>query len=131
MVITDGLDGQVARALGKSSKFGAFLDSTTDRAEDALSFYLLYMLGIISVEELFVIVVGAFLVSYTRSRAESLGFTMMGIGIAERAERLILTFLVLIVYPVSLALARLLFFILLAITYITIIQRILHVYKNR
>ncbi|MEZ0346563.1 MAG: archaetidylinositol phosphate synthase [Infirmifilum sp.] len=130
MMFSDGLDGQVARALGKTSKFGAFFDSTIDRAEDALSFYLLYSLGLVQIEELLAIVMGAFLVSYTRARAESLGVEMAGVGIAERAERLILTTLILLVYPMSLQLARVIFLILLILTYVTIFQRIWHVYRK-
>ncbi|MGB9709386.1 MAG: archaetidylinositol phosphate synthase [Infirmifilum sp.] len=129
MILSDAIDGQVARAIGKVTKFGAFLDSTIDRVEDALSYYLLYLLRIVGVEELLIAMIGAFLVSYTRSRAESLGVEMMGIGVAERAERLILTFLALITAPLSLTVARIIFAGLLVLTYLTVLQRVLHVYK--
>ncbi|MGC9108034.1 MAG: CDP-alcohol phosphatidyltransferase family protein, partial [Infirmifilum sp.] len=90
---------------------------------------LLYLLRIVGVEELLIAMIGAFLVSYTRSRAESLGVEMMGIGVAERAERLILTFLALITAPLSLTVARIIFAGLLVLTYLTVLQRVLHVYK--
>ena len=98
-VFTDMLDGVLARLKGTSGKFGAFLDSTMDRVADAAVFSGLaiwFVLGghsrLMAVVSLFCLVAGA-LVSYVKARAEGLG-TTANVGIAERPERLVLTFTV-------------------------------------
>ncbi len=92
--IFDMLDGMVARTKGKTSKFGAFLDSVLDRYSDAflflsLSYYLAangnHTGSFLSLGTL----VGAFLISYARARAEGLGESCHT-GIMERPERIIL-----------------------------------------
>lgn len=90
---TDVLDGAVARASGKSSKWGAFLDSTSDRVADAaifgsLIFYLASVQRPLAATGAIVSLGGALTVSYVKARAESLGYTCE-VGIAERGERLI------------------------------------------
>ncbi len=89
----DVIDGSVARKTGKSTKFGAFLDSTLDRLSDAIIILGLmygqlifwdenwnYMIGFISL-------ITMILISYTRSRAELEGVVMAGIGLMERGDR--------------------------------------------
>ena len=91
--ISDLLDGTMARMSGRTSKWGAFLDSNLDRVTDAAIFgsvavyystrsHLLMVLSLVSM-------VSGFLVSYARASAESLGFKCSG-GLIERAERLII-----------------------------------------
>ncbi|HEY2519622.1 MAG TPA: CDP-alcohol phosphatidyltransferase family protein [Streptosporangiaceae bacterium] len=98
-VFTDMLDGVLARIKGTSGKFGAFLDSTMDRVADAAVFSGLaiwFVLGghsrLMAAVSLFCLVSGA-LVSYVKARAEGLG-TTANVGIAERPERMVLTFVV-------------------------------------
>jgi CDP-diacylglycerol---glycerol-3-phosphate 3-phosphatidyltransferase len=98
-VFTDMLDGVLARIKGTSGKFGAFLDSTMDRVADASVFSGLaiwFVLGghsrLMAAVSLFCLVAGA-LVSYVKARAEGLG-TTANVGIAERPERMVLTFVV-------------------------------------
>ena len=93
-VFSDTLDGVMARLLGRSSTWGAFLDSTLDRVGDAAIFggLVLWYFGggnhaVTAVLALTCLVLGA-LVSYARARAEGLGMTA-SIGIAERADRLV------------------------------------------
>jgi archaetidylinositol phosphate synthase len=86
----DIVDGSVARVTKQISKRGAFLDSVLDKIAEVIifagialgqladSFWCLVALGL------------SLLVSYTRARAESLGVTLKGIGIGERAERLLI-----------------------------------------
>lgn len=93
-VMLDVLDGAVARASGKTTKFGAVLDSTGDRIADAAIFGSIawyfarhdqpWMLA----AALLCLVLGG-LTSYIRARAEGLGLNAT-VGIAERAERLII-----------------------------------------
>ena len=91
---TDLFDGAVAKASGSASVRGAFFDSVSDRVADALLFggaawYLTsHGGGHIVVLPLAILAV-AFLVSYQRAKAESLGLAAKG-GLMERAERLIL-----------------------------------------
>ena len=93
-VFSDLIDGHMARISGKTSKFGAFLDSTLDRVGDAAIFsgLALYFAGpgdsrLYLVLALVCLVMGA-VTSYARARAESLGFQAK-VGIAERADRLV------------------------------------------
>ena len=93
-VLTDSLDGTMARRSGRSSSWGAFLDSTLDRFADAAIFsgLVLWFVGRgddrpAAVLALACLVLGA-IVPYTRARAEGLGMTA-AVGIAARADRLV------------------------------------------
>ncbi len=94
-VLTDMLDGAMARRLPRRSVFGAWLDSTCDRLADAAVFsgLVLWLVGegddvLLAGVALFCLVAGS-LVSYAKARAEGLGLTA-DVGFAERAERLII-----------------------------------------
>jgi CDP-diacylglycerol---glycerol-3-phosphate 3-phosphatidyltransferase len=94
-VLTDMLDGTLARIKGTSGKFGAFLDSTMDRVADAAVFAGLaawFVLGghskLLAGLSIFCLVAGS-LVSYAKARAESLGLKC-DVGFAERTERLLI-----------------------------------------
>jgi CDP-diacylglycerol--glycerol-3-phosphate 3-phosphatidyltransferase len=94
-VLTDMLDGAMARRLERRSVFGAWLDSTCDRLADAAVFsgLVLWFMGdgddrLLAGVALFCLVAGS-LVSYAKARAEGLGLTC-DVGFAERAERLII-----------------------------------------
>jgi len=96
-VLTDMLDGVLARVRGSSGPWGAFLDSTLDRVGDAALFSGLmawYALGghdrLMVVVALYCLIVGA-LVSYVKARAESVGLMLRGEGLVERPERILLT----------------------------------------
>ncbi len=90
----DIVDGSVARVTNQRSKKGAFLDSCFDKIAEVIIFVgisygnladpLLCLIGLSA----------SLLVSYTRARAESLGFKLKGIGIGERAERILIIALV-------------------------------------
>lgn len=90
----DALDGAVARAVGKQSVFGAFLDSTLDRLSDAvlilgLTAHYLRQGARLEVGLLWLGLVAALMVSYTRARAESLGLSCKA-GLLTRMERILL-----------------------------------------
>ena len=94
-VFADLVDGLMARLSGRSSSWGAFLDSTLDRFGDAAVFGGLVMFYVgpgdsewLAALALYCLVMGN-LTSYARARAESLGMQAKG-GIAERADRLVL-----------------------------------------
>jgi CDP-diacylglycerol---glycerol-3-phosphate 3-phosphatidyltransferase len=94
-VLSDTLDGALARVKGTASLFGGFLDSTLDRIGDASVFGGLaawFVLGghsrLLAGVALFCLVAGS-LVSYAKARAQSLGLRC-DVGLAERAERLLI-----------------------------------------
>jgi phosphatidylinositol phosphate synthase len=127
--VLDILDGALARAGGKTTPFGAFLDSTTDRVGEG------FMLGAIALvfhrhgNEValaftFAAVAGSFLVSYTRARAEALGLKG-DVGIGSRAERVVVTTTGLVFAPWG-ALPWAIY-LLTATAWVTVVQRILNV----
>lgn len=126
----DVIDGAVARATNQVSKFGSFFDSTIDRYADAviLGGLLLYFInedsGTWAIMLTFVTLVGSLMISYTRSKAESLNLRG-DVGFAQRAERvIILSAGLMLGYPVW-AIAG-----LAIITQITVLQRIIHVWRE-
>lgn len=125
----DLLDGIVARANGKSTDFGALLDSTLDRYADAAVFLAVSVLlfrqnNLIGVFFALGSLVGSFLVSYVRARAEGLGIDC-NVGLIERPERIVLLALGCIAGPVFAIVA-----VLFVLSHITVVQRVFHVYKN-
>ncbi len=92
-VITDMLDGTMARLSGKASRLGSYLDSTLDRVADAAIFGSLVWAyrevdAATSLAALACLTIGTF-VPYARAKAESLGIAASG-GIAERSDRLVI-----------------------------------------
>lgn len=120
----DVLDGAVAKATGKRSKVGAFLDSTIDRITDAIYILALYYILDLNLIILFLLLFGCLMISYIRAKAESIGLKMEGIGIAERGDRLILILLILFTSIFSKMSALILTLVLLELVLITIVQRI-------
>jgi len=94
--VFDVLDGAVARVTNRVSKSGSFNDSTLDRLAE-LSVYAGIIYGNYTSPLIVLLALGfSLLVSYTRAKGDSLGVSLSGIGIGERAERLI----VLIVFSI-------------------------------
>ncbi|MFK4493204.1 phosphatidylinositol phosphate synthase [Dermacoccus sp. GAS27A] len=136
-VFSDMLDGNMARLSGRSSTWGAYLDSTLDRVGDAAIFggLVLYYAGkgdnfLMACLALACLVLGS-VVSYAKARAEGLGM-QANVGIAERADRLVAVlvttglvgwFLPEIVLTVVLTL-------LAVASFITVVQRMLMVRKQ-
>jgi CDP-diacylglycerol--glycerol-3-phosphate 3-phosphatidyltransferase len=95
--VFDVIDGQVARRTGRSTVFGAFYDSTLDRVADGAlmaGLTVFYMTSPVHHNIYMVVVclagiIGTFLVSYTRARAESLGIDAK-VGVMQRPERIVL-----------------------------------------
>lgn len=127
--VFDILDGVVARVNMKTSRFGAFFDSVLDRYSDAfillaLALNLADKNNLTGVFLCLASLVGAFLISYARARAEGLGQNC-GHGLMERPERIILIALGTItglIIPVL--------WILAILTHFTVLQRIYYVWKN-
>src|SRR5947208_17093014 len=86
--LMDMLDGRYSRMSGKGTPFGAFLDSTLDRLEEgvvltAVAAYFAYRGDELAVAATVLTVVGSYMVSYTRARAEALGVECK-VGVATR-----------------------------------------------
>ncbi len=127
--LLDILDGALARAGGKSTPFGAFLDSTTDRVGEGA---MLAAIALVfsqhgegwAVVVAFAAVLGSFLVSYTRAKAEALGLRG-DVGLGSRAERVVMITAGLVFAPwggLPWAIVA-----LCATAWLTVVQRILHV----
>ena len=130
--IADILDGALARAAGKGTVFGAFLDSTFDRLGEAA---VLAAIGLAFMRDsneaalmaTFAAVTGSFLVSYTRAKAESLGLRG-DVGFGSRVERVVLI-------SVGLGLApwgwlQWPIYLLAALAWATVVQRMLFVRRQ-
>lgn len=149
----DFFDGSLARIARQESSFGAFLDSVVDRVSDTLLFlgvalYYFYLpvetgrtvsavltakaVGADPVNDwlvgasALVALVGSYMVSYTRARAEGLG-TDCKVGWFERPERLIVLLGAALFGPAVMEYALLL---LAVMTWLTVVQRVLHVRRR-
>jgi CDP-diacylglycerol--glycerol-3-phosphate 3-phosphatidyltransferase len=130
--VLDILDGALARVGGKSTPFGAFFDSTTDRVGEGA---MLAAIGLvftragndIAVVFTIVAVAGSFLVPYVRAKAEALGLRG-DVGLGSRAERVVVITAGLVLAPwggLQWAI-----YLLAATSWLTVVQRILHVRKQ-
>ncbi|MFU8796284.1 MAG: CDP-alcohol phosphatidyltransferase family protein [Dehalococcoidia bacterium] len=130
--LCDILDGAVARLTGRSTKFGAILDSTVDRIAEAavLCGLLLWYIqdgpqeNRLAIVLVFIVLVGSFLVSYVKARAEGVGWQCQ-VGLFTRAERVIVLALGLLIDQVFIALCILSVFVS-----FTVVQRLVHLWRQ-
>jgi CDP-diacylglycerol--glycerol-3-phosphate 3-phosphatidyltransferase len=130
--VLDILDGALARAGGKSTPFGAFLDSTTDRISECFMLTAIAYVFARHGRDVFVAVAmaamaGSILVSYARARAEALGLRG-DVGIGSRAERVVVITAGLVLAPWGVLPWAIL--VLGATAWITVCQRVLHVRRQ-
>ena len=134
----DAMDGIVARTFQQTSKFGGFFDSVLDRFADATSYAGIIIAGLCNpafgaywgIIVTLAALIASMLVSYTRSRAEAIGVKMESVGIAERAERMLILAAVSIIgfwYLPALGYGVALIAVL---SIVTVLQRVWHVYKE-
>lgn len=132
--LSDLLDGSLARMSGKSTRFGAFLDSTLDRTAEGI---VLGAIGVVFARDArwwalgaaFLALTASFLISYTRARAEGLGIDSNRGGLMSRPERLFLlaaglffsTWFDHVLVAVVAALA--------VLSLLTVVQRVFHVWQ--
>ena len=115
----DIVDGQVARVSQKITKSGSFLDSAFDKIAEVAVFLGILVGGFAEPYLVFLAITFSLLVSFTRAKAESLGVNLQGIGIGERAERLLVIAIIGIIGFMEYAII-----IVIIIAAITFIQRI-------
>ncbi len=107
--LCDAIDGSLARHAGRATRFGALLDSSVDRYSEFLMLfgiggYFLLSRDTLSAAATFLALCGSFMVSYTRARAESLGFAAK-VGIMQRPERIVFLGAGALIHPVALSVA--------------------------
>jgi CDP-diacylglycerol--glycerol-3-phosphate 3-phosphatidyltransferase len=135
-VLTDALDGTMARLRGPAGPWGAFLDSTLDRIADASIFCALVIWfagagddSVLLAVSLFCLVAGA-VTSYAKARAEGLGMTC-NVGLAERVERLILVLAGVFLAGLGLDIAlSILLWVLAVASAVTVGQRMVEVHRQ-
>ncbi len=125
----DILDGAVARAQKNVTKLGGYLDSVTDRYSDA--FILIGIATYLDAHYILIMVVifGSILVSYSRARAENI-IKKCEVGLAERAERLMVIMLATILAIAGIDLFYEALILLAVLTHITVLQRVVYTTRN-
>jgi archaetidylinositol phosphate synthase len=128
----DALDGISARLYHETTPFGGFLDSLLDRYADATVYAGIIISGLCDALWGLTALIGSLLVSYTRARAEATGIKMESIGLAERAERIIIlataTVTAAFWQPKTVMNAGII--LLAVLSNLTVLQRSLHAYKK-
>jgi len=126
----DLLDGALARFTKQTTRFGAILDSVADRISEAailcglLIWYIPQEEASLEIVLIFVVLIGSFLVSYIRARAEGLGLQCQ-VGLFTRAERVIVLAIGLLINQIFIALCVLVIFV-----FITVVQRLVYLWKQ-
>ncbi len=127
--VLDILDGALARAGGKTTPFGSFLDSTTDRVGEGAMLGAIALIfsrqgNEVALGATIAAVAGSFLVSYTRAKAEALGLRG-DVGFGSRAERVVVITAGLVLAPWGVL--QWAIYLLTVTAWLTVLQRILHV----
>jgi phosphatidylinositol phosphate synthase len=130
--VLDILDGALARAGGRTTAFGAFLDSTTDRVGEGAMLAAIALVFARSGNDAAVVftvtaVAGSFLVPYARAKAEALGLRG-DVGLGSRAERVVVITAGLVLAPWGALQWAIV--VLAATAWLTVLQRILHVRRQ-
>ena len=134
----DTLDGIIARTFQQVTVFGGFFDSVLDRYADAAVFAAIIVAGLcnpawgVTWGSLLALaaLAGSVLVSYTRARAEAVGIKMESIGLAERAERMLILAVASIIGFFWLPALGYGIALLAVLANFTVLQRAWHVYKE-
>ena len=121
----DMVDGQVARITGKTSKKGEYLDSMFDKISEVAIFLGILVGGYAEPYLVLLAITLSLLVSYARAKSDLINIKLQGIGIGERAERLLVIAIVGIIGFMDYAVV-----IVVIIAGITLIQRMIYTAKN-
>ena len=121
----DMVDGQVARVTGKTSKKGEYLDSMFDKISEVAIFLGILVGGYAEPYIVLLAITLSLLVSYARAKSDLINIKLQGIGIGERAERLLVIAIIGIIGFMDYAVI-----IVIIIAGITLIQRMIFTTKN-
>lgn len=124
----DALDGVIARIFQQITILGGFLDSLLDRYSDAAVYAGLIIGGLCNPIWGLASLTGSVMVSYSRARAEAIGIEMESIGIAERAERMLILSVASIAAIFWIEALNIGIILLAFLSNFTVLQRVLHVY---
>ena len=125
----DLLDGALARFIKQTTRFGAILDSVADRISEAailcgLLIWYIPQGASLEIVLIFAVLIGSFLVSYIRARAEGLGWQCQ-VGLFTRAERVIVLVIGLLINQIFIVLCVLVVFV-----FFTVVQRLVYLWKQ-
>jgi archaetidylinositol phosphate synthase len=126
----DVLDGVVARVYGKATVFGGFLDSLLDRYADAVVFVGIAIGGACDYRAGLLAIIGSLLVSYSRARAEAAGLKMESVGLAERAERMLILLLTTLIAVYWFPALNMGVIVIAVLANVTVVQRAVYVYTK-
>jgi archaetidylinositol phosphate synthase len=126
----DALDGVIARIYQQASVFGGFLDSLMDRYADAAVYAGVIVGGLCDPLWGLAALAGSIMVSYSRARAEAVEVKMESIGLAERAERMLILSTASIAAIFWLPALNIGIIVLAVLSNFTVLQRGLHVYNS-
>lgn len=121
----DMVDGQVARATGKTSQKGSYLDSMFDKIAEVAIFLGLLVGGYAEPYLVMLAITLSLLVSYARAKSDALNIKLQGVGIGERAERLLVIAIIGIIGYMEPAVI-----VVIVIAGITLVQRMIITAKN-
>lgn len=121
----DMVDGQVARVTGKTSQKGSYLDSMSDKIAEVAIFLGILIGGYTEPYLVFLAITLSLLVSYARAKSDAINVKLQGVGIGERAERLLVIAIIGIIGFMETAVI-----IVVIIAGITLIQRMIVTAKN-
>ena len=128
----DALDGVVARLYQQATPFGSFLDSLLDRYADAAVYIGVIIGGLCSLLWGLIALTGSLLVSYSRAKAEAVNVRMESVGIAERAERIIILAVAsaVAIFWQTTTVMNLAIVLLAVLSNLTVLQRSLYAYSR-
>jgi len=134
----DTMDGIVARTFKQTSAFGGFFDSVLDRFADGASYAGIIVAGLCAAAfggywgtiTALTALLASMLVSYTRARAEVIGVKMESVGIAERAERMLILAAASIIGYFYLPALGYGVALIAVLSIVTVLQRVWHVYRE-
>ena len=126
----DTLDGVIARTFQQQSMFGGFLDSLLDRYADAAVYAGVIIGGLCDPLWGLAALAGSMLVSYSRARAEAVEIKMESVGVAERAERMLILAIASFAAIFWLPALNIGIILLALLSNLTVLQRGLHVYNS-
>jgi archaetidylinositol phosphate synthase len=126
----DALDGIIARIYQQTSMFGGFLDSLLDRYADAAVYAGIIIGGLCTPVWGLAALAGSMMVSYSRARAEAVGIEMESVGLAERAERMLILAVASIAAIFWLPALNIGIILLAVLSNFTVLQRGVYVYNS-
>lgn len=129
----DALDGVIARIYQQTTPFGGFLDSLLDRYADAAIYASMIISGLCDPLWGLIALIGSLLVSYSRARSEALGIKIETVGLAERAERIIViavASMVAVFWQPATTIMTAAIILLAVLTNLTVLQRSLYAYNK-